>query len=247
MYQLRQQVGESHGVLPHLRMMDWPWSPSLVLPCALTSQALRFALWQRSQLLSQAKNPQNLQGHKLCIYSSYCGGMTPVTSGHLCMPEESDQTGSSFCLGPTCPVSGEGPQTQICIQNPEVPSESLKHCFGSSLCLQQPWGPGGLHGKPTQGTSRTCCSQFLGSERKFNIWDKLTVSNKGIPLFYPFPVGAVLTLEASYPRGFGRGFTHISPKMFTGTFLFPGLTCLSFSEIREKSLHRLDTTSNTDT
>lgn len=98
-----------------------------------------------------------------------------------------------------------------------------------------------------QGTSWTCCSQFLGSHHKFNIWDKEAVSNKGILLFYPFSVGVVLTQEDSYPRGFCRGFTHTPPKMFTGTFLSTGPTCLSFSEIGEKSLHRLDATSNTDT
>lgn len=59
------------------------------------------------------KKPHNLQGHKLCIYPSSCGGMTPVTSGHLCTPEESDQMGSSLRLGPTCPVSGEEPRTQV--------------------------------------------------------------------------------------------------------------------------------------
>lgn len=189
-HQLRQQVGEAHGVLLRLRMMDWPWSPPFVLPCALASQVLHFALWQHSQFLSQAKSPQNLQGHKLCFYPSYSGGVTPITSGHLCMPEESGQMGSSFCLGPTCPVSGEGPQTQVCIWNPKVPSELSWHVVLIAACVCS--SPGALEasmGSPLlsspQGTSWTCCSQFLGSNHKFNIGDKQAVSNKGIPFFYP--------------------------------------------------------------
>lgn len=103
------------------------WSPSLPQDDGLALEPT-FSPAPHSRLSSSAfctlatltvsitgKNPQNLQGHKLCIYPSYYGGMTLVSSGHQCMPEESDQMGTLFCSGKTCPVSRRGPRAQVCI------------------------------------------------------------------------------------------------------------------------------------
>lgn len=89
-------------------------------------------------------------------------------------------------------------------------------------CWQQPvpTAAQGSMGNPLlsspQGTSWTCCPQFLGRDHKFIIWDKQTASNNGMPLFYPFPVGDVLRKPLIQGVLAEDSLTSPSPSQFKG-------------------------------
>lgn len=95
----------------------------------------------------------------------------------------------------------------------------------------QPRNPDGLHGKPSPPL------QYCGPDHRSYIWAKQVISEKAVPLSYP-------SLEVLQPQGaFGGGFTpHPAQKHSHALLCSLGSASLSSSELREQSLHVLDST-----